>query len=60
MRHIETWQLRARFAQALSAMYGTEVPAYTTLVESSSNVNRDYLATHQGSERLGSLDRVSA
>ena len=30
---VEIWELRARFAAALSAMYGAEVPAYTTLVE---------------------------
>jgi uncharacterized glyoxalase superfamily metalloenzyme YdcJ len=33
MTGIQTWQLRAKFAAALSAMYGAEVPAYTTLVE---------------------------
>ncbi len=60
MRHIKLWELRARFAWALSAMYGAEVPAYTTLVEVSSEVNRDYLAAHQDAKRLGSLDRVSA
>jgi uncharacterized glyoxalase superfamily metalloenzyme YdcJ len=26
-RHVETWQLRAKFAPALSQMYGAEVPA---------------------------------
>ena len=31
-RRIETWQLRAKFAAALSRQYGAEVPAYTTLV----------------------------
>ena len=41
-------------------MYGAEVPAYTTLVEVSSDVNRDYLGAHQDAERLGSLDRVTA
>jgi uncharacterized glyoxalase superfamily metalloenzyme YdcJ len=30
---VETWQLRAKFAAALSPMYGAEVPAYTTLVD---------------------------
>jgi uncharacterized glyoxalase superfamily metalloenzyme YdcJ len=60
LRHIETWQLRARFAQVLSAMYGAEVPAYPALVKVSSDVNRDYLAAHPGGERLGSLDRVTA
>ncbi len=57
---IPTWQLRARFAAALSAMYGAEVPAYTTLVEVSEAVNRDYVAAHPEAERLGSLDRVTA
>jgi uncharacterized glyoxalase superfamily metalloenzyme YdcJ len=60
LRHIETWQLRARFAQVLSAMYGAEVPAYPALVKVSSDVNRDYLAAHPGGERRGSLDRVTA
>ena len=40
-RPIETWQLRAKFAAALSRMYGAEVPAYTTLVEVSTEVNRE-------------------
>jgi uncharacterized glyoxalase superfamily metalloenzyme YdcJ len=57
---VEIWQLRARFAAALSAMYGTEVPAYTTLVEVSAAVNRDYLAAHPQAERLGSIERVTA
>lgn len=56
----ETWQLRAAFAAALSRMYGTEVPAYTTLVEVSAEVNRDYVAATPGAERLGSLQRVTA
>ena len=57
---IRPWQLRARFAAALSAMYGAEVPAYTTLVEVSEAVNRDYVAAHPEAERLGTLDRVTA
>lgn len=57
---LETWQLRARFAAALSAMYGAEVPAYTTLVDVSGAVNRDYVAAHPDAERLGTLDRVTA
>jgi uncharacterized glyoxalase superfamily metalloenzyme YdcJ len=55
-RHVQTAQLRARFAAALSSMYGAEVPAYTTLVEVSTEVNR---ASAQD-DRLGSLDRVTA
>lgn len=55
------WQLRARFARRLSAMYGQEVPAYTTLVDVSAAVNEDFLARHgTGAERLGSIDRVTA
>ncbi len=41
-------------------MYGAEVPAYNTLVEVSAEVNRDCTATVPGSERLGSLERVTA
>ncbi|GAY18954.1 VOC family protein [Mycobacterium sp. shizuoka-1] len=57
---VPTWQLRARFAAALSAMYGSEVPAYTTLVEVSEAVNRDYVAAHPHAQRLGSIERVTA
>jgi uncharacterized glyoxalase superfamily metalloenzyme YdcJ len=46
----ETWQLRAEFAAALSRLYGAEVPAYTTLVEVSGEVNR----------ALGASERVTA
>jgi uncharacterized glyoxalase superfamily metalloenzyme YdcJ len=49
-RRVETWQLRAKFAAALSLLYGAEVPAYTTLVEVSGEVNRE----------LGASDRVTA
>jgi uncharacterized glyoxalase superfamily metalloenzyme YdcJ len=49
-RAVETWQLRAQFAAALSRMYGAEVPAYTTLVDVSSEVNRE----------LGGSQRVTA
>ena len=54
------WKLRAGFAAGLSAMYGAEVPAYTTLVDVSAQVNADYVAAHPDAERLGSLDRVTA
>ncbi|OJZ64322.1 2-oxoadipate dioxygenase/decarboxylase [Mycolicibacterium diernhoferi] len=53
---VPTSQLRAAFAAALSRMYGAEVPAYTTLVDVTSEVNRD--TAH--SDRLGSLQRVTA
>ena len=59
-KKLPTWRLRERFAAGLSAMYGREVPAYTTLVEVGSQVNRDYAAWHAGAERLGSLSRVTA
>ncbi|OBC01791.1 DUF1338 domain-containing protein [Mycobacterium sp. 852013-50091_SCH5140682] len=36
-----TAQLRARFAAALSHMYGREVPAYTTLVEVANEINTE-------------------
>ncbi len=55
-----TWQLRACFAAGLSAMYAAEVPAYSTLVEVSSEVNTDYVTRHPGARRLGSLQRVTA
>ena len=54
------WQLRASFAAGLSAMYGSEVPAYTTLVDVSAQVNADYIAAHPEAERLGTLARVTA
>jgi uncharacterized glyoxalase superfamily metalloenzyme YdcJ len=57
---IQTWQLRAKFAAALSRMYGAEVPAYHTLVAVSAEVNRDCVAGRPDAERLGSLDRVTA
>lgn len=54
--HVQTWELRARFAAALSQMYGAEVPAYNTLVDVSTEVNADCAVDG----RLGSLDRVTA
>jgi uncharacterized glyoxalase superfamily metalloenzyme YdcJ len=53
-------ELRARFAASLSTLYGTEVPAYTTLVEVSQEVNADVLAQRDDAERLGSIERVTA
>ncbi|MGW1621255.1 2-oxoadipate dioxygenase/decarboxylase [Streptomyces sp. NPDC002172] len=55
------WQLRAAFAARLSEMYGREVPAYTTLVDVSREVNEDVLRTRGAdAERLGSIGRVTA
>src|SRR5216117_1007482 len=61
MTVLRQWELRAAFAQRLSAMYGTEVPAYTTLVDVSHEVNRDQVATDaEQAQRLGRIDRVTA
>ncbi|MBR7828512.1 VOC family protein [Actinospica sp. MGRD01-02] len=58
---IGQWRLRAAFAQRLSRMYGREVPAYTTLVDVSREVNEDVLrAQGADAERLGSIGRVGA
>jgi len=57
----ELWQLRAAFAIELSDMYGQEVPAYNTLVDVSTDVNRDYMERIGAeAERLGSIQRVTA
>lgn len=58
---VPTWELRARFAQRLSDLYGQEVPAYRTLVEVSTQVNQRVLArSGRAAERFGSIDRVTA
>lgn len=57
---VASTELRARFARSLSALYGSEVPAYTTLVQVSEAVNADVLAARDDAERLGSIDRVTA
>jgi uncharacterized glyoxalase superfamily metalloenzyme YdcJ len=59
-QRIEMWELRTKFAAALSRMYAAEVPAYTTLVEVSAGVNREYAVGTPGADRLGSLKRVTA
>ena len=59
--NVEQWELRARFAVSLAALYGQEVPAYTTLVDVSRAVNEDFVAAHGAdAERLGSISRVTA
>lgn len=61
MSEVLPWQLRAAFARSLSDMYGTEVPAYTSLLEVSHAVNADVVARlGADAERLGSIDRVTA
>ncbi|TMR99836.1 VOC family protein [Nonomuraea basaltis] len=58
---VDSTSLRAAFARRLSAMYGTEVPAYNTLVDVAHEVNREVLARMgAGAERLGSIGRVTA
>ncbi|MFC5801753.1 VOC family protein [Streptomyces formicae] len=58
---VPPWVLRAAFARRLSVMYGTEVPAYTTLVEVAGQVNDDVLRdAGESAERLGSIERVTA
>lgn len=60
-RTLAQHELRAAFARSLSAMYGREVPAYTTLVDVASAVNADAFARDPAAAgRLGSLPRVTA
>jgi uncharacterized glyoxalase superfamily metalloenzyme YdcJ len=60
-RRVETWQLRAKFAAALSHLYGAEVPAYNTLVEVSAEVNREMGASERvTAERHGAIRVGSA
>lgn len=64
-RPLETWQLRAKFAAALSRMYGAEVPAYTTLLEVSAEVNSELggsqrvTAERHGAIRLGNARELA-
>ncbi len=53
--------LRAALARGLSELYGTEVPAYTTLVQACEDVNREVLERDGAdAELLGSIQRVTA
>ncbi|MFD7664323.1 2-oxoadipate dioxygenase/decarboxylase family protein [Streptomyces sp. NPDC059788] len=54
---IATWRLRAAFARRLSGMYGTEVPAYTTLLEVTGEVNDE--AARHGPEGRREARRVA-
>ncbi|MDI9914791.1 VOC family protein [Rhodococcus sp. IEGM 1379] len=56
----ETWRLRSRFAAQLGHMYGSEVPAYNTLVDVTRQVNRDFVASYPGLENVSDLARISA
>src|SRR5690348_13895828 len=64
-RRVETWEMRAGFAAALSRMYAAEVPAYTTLVEVSAAVNRELggsqrvTAERHGAIRVGSVRELA-
>ena len=61
MRIWAQWELRAAFARQMAEMYGREVPAYTTLVDVSAEVNADAFARlGSHAERLGSIERVTA
>ncbi|MET7617224.1 VOC family protein [Streptomyces sp. NPDC005408] len=57
---LPTWRLRAAFARRLSDMYGTEVPAYTTLLEVSAQVNDEVIGKDGDAGRLGGIERVTA
>src|SRR5699024_3078857 len=60
-RFLARHELRAAFARSLSRMYGTEVPAYTTLVEVATEVNAETMARDPDTaQRLGAIDRVTA
>lgn len=53
--------LRAAFARSLSRLYGTEVPAYTRLVETCAEINAEVLErSGAAAERFGSIERVTA
>ncbi len=56
---VETSALRARFASALSAMYGREVPAYRTMLDVAGEVNEAVVAHRADAHRLGGIDRVT-
>lgn len=57
---IPTWRLRAAFARRLSGMYGAEVPAYTTLLEVTGEVNDEVAHRDPDAGRLGGIERVAA
>ncbi|WP_030017551.1 2-oxoadipate dioxygenase/decarboxylase family protein [Streptomyces monomycini] len=57
---ISTWRLRAAFARRLSVMYGAEVPAYTTLLEVTGEVNDEVARRDPDAGRLGGIERVAA
>ncbi|MCH0569146.1 VOC family protein [Streptomyces sp. MUM 136J] len=61
MRFVDSTELRAGFAARLSTLYGTEVPAYTTLVDVSHQVNQRVMRRDpEAAQRLGTIERVTA
>jgi len=62
--HVSTSDLRSRFCAAMSCMYRDEVPAYGTLVDLVTDINRDTLQRHPALAReLGAtegIERLSA
>ncbi|MEX1080287.1 MAG: DUF1338 family protein [Homoserinimonas sp.] len=61
MSFVTQTELRGRLARALSDLYGSEVPAYTALLEVAQEVNLEYQAAHpESAETLGSIERVTA
>ena len=62
---VQTWQLRAQFASALSRLYAAEVPLYSTLVDVSAEVNRELGAAQRltmerhGAIRVGSTRELA-
>lgn len=58
---VDSTTLRTRFAARLSELYGTEVPAYTELLDVAYEVNQRVLERDgERAERLGSIARVTA
>ncbi|MGW1995849.1 2-oxoadipate dioxygenase/decarboxylase [Embleya sp. NPDC001921] len=60
MGTVPAWRLRAAFARRLSDMYGTEVPAYTTLSAAVAEINEDVSRVDGDAGRLGGVERVAA
>lgn len=58
---LSTTELRAKFAERLSHLYGTEVPAYNALVEVSRQVNQRVIRRDEAAaQELGSIERVTS
>ncbi|MFC9832207.1 2-oxoadipate dioxygenase/decarboxylase family protein [Rhodococcus sp. NPDC127530] len=57
---VETWELRTRFARALAASYGREVPAYATLVDVAGAVDADFAARYSADAELERISPAAA